>query len=98
MHSHFVMILIYLSILMLANYLLEPIGGSAFELPSPHPRKSWLHVPHLVEKCSVGHVVSVNNLVTKWRRSADSSPLPLSSLSNGQVPFLPTRGRTKDME
>lgn len=44
-----------------------------------------------------GHVVSVNNLVAKWRRSADSllclpSP-PLLSVSSLHVPLSTTRGR-----
>lgn len=50
-----------------------------------------------MEKRCNGHVVSVNNLVAKWRRSADSllclpSP-PLLSVSSVHVPLSTTRGR-----
>lgn len=56
-------------------------------------------LPHLVEKCCNGHVVSVNSLVAKWRRSAESllcltpAPHPLLSVSSVYVPVVTTRGR-----
>lgn len=50
----------------------------------PIQKSSNPYAPHLVERRSNGHDVSVNNLVAKWRRSADSllclpSPSPFQS-------------------
>lgn len=53
---------------------------------------------HLVEKSCNGHTLPVNNLVAKWRRSADCLlclPSPLLSVSSFQVPISNTRGRNE---
>lgn len=72
--------------------------GASFSSPHvPIHEPPDRYVPHLVENRCNGHVVSVNNLVAKWRRSADSllclpSP-PLLSVSSVYVPLFTTRWR-----
>ncbi len=71
--------------------------GASFSSPHiPVHRPPNPYILHLVEKCCNGRAVSVNNLVAKWRRSADRLLcLPPPFISTLCVPFSTTRGRNE---